>query len=395
MGNRKTIEATKLNDIINFFTKTAVSAARSLLLSETKGVVKNFINAKRAKTPLDIEAEMKQRIGYATAHYTINKNQDITFKSSPLFVKEWLTNTPKLVGKIIKDEETGAIYHDNELIAPGVKLALMDEFIRQTSVKTAALTGHFDNAFKLFPVSNINGGKFREQFKGWDTNNASSEASPCYADSIIDGFLNGCFGIDDPLSKKLWRKWIVGTARRITHPGSSLDGCLLIKSKPGTGKTSFFRQLLPEPFARSTEIYCNIKNAQKFIENITGYSIVNFDELSPLELPKTAEIFKQLMTSQRITVRLPWRRDPQEFGLRAGFCATTNKEQFITDPTLSRRLWVLELPAELQRLNFDYLHANRTALWQEALWAADNKEVVYLTPTEQTEVEAFNQKFLC
>ncbi len=375
-----------MNDIAKFFSRAAISVGRSLLLSEVKGGVKSFLNSKRAKSLADIQQEMMKSIGYTTSLYSINpKTQELTYKSSPLFIKEWLTNTPSLVGRLIKDEETGQMYFNGALLTNAHKSELINDFIKQTGVKSPALLGHFDNACKLLPIIDINSLKFNEVFGNWNVNNAS----------VIDNFLNGCFGITDPLMNKLFRKWIIGTARRITNPGSSLDGCLVLKSLPGRGKTQFFRQLIPAIFSnRVAEVYCNIKSPQKFLENIIGKSIVNFDELSPLDYPQTTEIFKQLLSSQNINVRLAWHRSPTNFALRNSFGATTNKNKFIVDPTLSRRLWVINIPDHLERMSFTYLEANKHKLWQEALYYASTQYEVFLTADDQLEVENYNNQFI-
>ena len=118
-----------------------------------------------------------------------------------------------------------------------------------------------------------------------------------------------------------------------------------------------------------------------------------FDELSVLEHQNTRETFKQLLSSQAVDVRLPWRKDPQRFLLRSGFGATTNKDKFIFDPFLSRRMWVIELNNS-QRLNFDFLFANRDNLWKEALYLANKGESCYLSQEEQFKLEENNKKYL-
>jgi hypothetical protein len=375
--------------VLKFFTKTAVSAARSLLLSEVKGGVKSLIDKKRAKTIEDIHREMIKDLGYTTSHYVINKKtQEISYKSSAVFVHEWLTNSPLVVESIVRDEESGHLYIDGESITNAKKLDLIGRFIKSTNIKAASLSGHMDNALKLIDLSDFNASKFGKHFAGWKPE----------TQSVIDGWIENTFGgvlaSDPAYAKLLFRKWIVGTARRAMTPGTTFDGCLTFSGPGGVGKTAFFRNLLPEPFAgRTGEILCDVKNPQKFVESIKGKTIACFDELSVLEHPQSEQTFKQLLSTQNIDVRLAWAREPRRYALRQGFAATTNKEQFIPDEFLSRRLWTIQLN-NTGRLNFEYLFANRENLWREAVYLAQQGESHILSYDEQRLVEERNKQFI-
>lgn len=378
-----------MGDVVKFFTKTAVSAVRSLLLSETKGAVKSFINAKRAKTIQDIHQEMMKGIGYATAHYSVNKTtQELVYKPSAIFLHEWLTNSPLVKEKIVRDEESGHAYVDGERITSTKKLDLINRFIGSTNIKVASLPSHMENALKMIDVSDFNATKFKDHFAGWDPNR----------ESVINNFIPTAFAdileTDPAYATLLFRKWIIGTAKRAISPGVSFDGCLVLRGPGGTGKTTFFRNLIPAPFENRTgEILCNVKNAQKFVESIIGKTVACFDELSVLDYQRSEETFKQLLSSQNIDVRMAWAREPRRYALRQGFSGTSNKEQFIPDKFFSRRLWTINLRGP-GCLNFDYLFANRTALWQEAVYRAGQNESCMLSVDEQRLVEENNEPFI-
>lgn len=375
------------NTVLKFFTKTAGQAAKSLLLSEVKGTAKALISRARARTPQDIEQEIRMTLGYHTHHYTLNKEQKIVYKPSAVFFQEWVANSPLTAGKLIKNEEDGQIFWDGEPINNAKKVELINQFSKLTGIKTAGLASYLEGAFKLLDIKDHTSIKFKNHFAGWNPANPS----------IIDTWLVNCYGealaTEQIYANKLFKKWIVGVARRAISPGSSFDGCLCLQGETGVGKTQFFRQLLPSPFnTRTGEIYCNIKQPQKFVEATIGKTISNFDELSVLEHPKVMETFKQLLSSQFIDVRLPWRRDPQRFNLRTGFGSTTNKQRFIPDPFLSRRLWIISLNNR-RKLNFDYLLANRENLWREAVYLAQTNEPCFLNQQDQAEVEEHNRAY--
>jgi putative DNA primase/helicase len=214
---------------------------------------------------------------------------------------------------------------------------------------------------------------------------------------MIDSFLPMLYGpgleTEAKYATKLFRKWIIGTARRAMNPGELLDGCFLLQGPASSGKTSLFRNILPEPFSKRTgEIFCDVKNPQKFVESIVGKTVACFDELSVLDHDNSVETFKYLLSSQYIDVRMPWARNPRRYLLRQGFAATTNRNQFITDPFLSRRLWIIQLNGK-QRIDHKLLSKHRRDLWNEAVYFAEQGESCMLSPDEQKEVEEYNKQF--
>lgn len=378
--------------MIEKFVKKAVfgvlgGAAASLARKEIVGRVGKLIDKVTRESPESIQARANALLGYPTTHYKVDKDGNIAFKPSLVFFHEYLTSHPNVMGRVLKDEETGTIYVDGNPINNSAKVELINQFLSLTKIHSAAVASHFDQACKLLETKDITSVKFQSEFGG---KRNSTE--------IIDNWMTNCFGegleTDPVYATFLFKKWITGTAKRIISPGSNHDGCLTMAGKPGTGKTQFFRLLMPPPFeSRTTEVACSIKDSRKFTESILGRTIVNYDELAVLEHHKVIESFKQLLTSQYVDVRLAYRRDPQRYDLRQGFGATTNKDQFIKDANLSRRLWTIKLNGK-KRLNFDYLRDNRRALWEEALTLAQNNYPSLLSEEEQKTVEMENKKYL-
>lgn len=376
------------NPLARMLTSVVKSSAKSLMSQGIKSTAKGLIKQYMAKTPEQIETEIKNQLGYLTSHYKLDKEQRISFKSSSVFMQEWLTHSPLVAGKLFRDEEDGQVIHNNEPLTNSGKVAILHQFIKATNAQSSAISGHFDAAIKLLDAVDYNGMKFKREMTGWNPSNTS----------VIDTWMERCFGsalVSDPTyTRMVFRRWIIGAANRIINPGCSLDGCLILMGAPGIGKTQFLRQIMPSPFdTRTGEVYCDLKNANRFVEGMIGKSIVNFDELSILDYPKTTEIFKQLLTTQYWDVRLAWRRNVQRFRARAAFGGTTNKTQIIPDANLSRRLWVIEL-SDAQRLDFDFMNANKKALFQEAVYLAQNGGSCILTPEEQIQVETINRKYM-
>ena len=373
-----------MNPLAKMLSSVVQSSAKSLLSSGLKKSAKDMFAKYTQKSDTQIEAEIIKTVGYSTQHYKLNKNREVIYKPSSVFFHEWLTNNPNTKGKLLKDEENGQVFYDGELLNNTTKLELINAFTNCTDIKSVAVSSHFDQAIKLMDTQDITSKKFASRFPVW------VEGS----ESVINSFLQNCFkdGLDcDPeYASFLFRRWIIGAAKRAMNPGAAVQSCLVFCGPAGVGKTSFFRNLLSD---RTGEILCNIKNPQKFVENIVGRTICCFDELSVLEYPASLETFKSLLSLESVQVRLAWRRDPQNYKLRQAFCATTNKQKFIPDEFFSRRLWTIPLNSN-KRLDFDFLFANRDKLWSEAVHYAKTNESVHLSLEEQRKVEEFNVKYL-
>ncbi len=375
-------------DLTKMLKSVVKSSTKSLLSTGLKNQVKGLIKRGMQKSPQDIEKEIQATLGYMTSHYKLDKEQRIIFRPSSVFMHEWLSNSPLMKDKLVKDEENGQAYYQGQLLTNQDKVEIIHAFIRATNAQSSALSSHFDNAVKLLTASSVVAVQFKEAFAGW------TEGSP----SVIETWMEQCFGTalsSDPVyARMLFRRWLVGTARRAMKPGEVLDGVLTLRGDTGIGKTAFFKQLMAPPFENRTgEIYANVKNPNKTVEALLGKTIACIDELSLLEHVNTTETLKSLLTMTAIDTRLAWAREVRRFKMRCGLGATTNKEKFIPDAAMSRRLWVIELNPS-QRLNFDYLTAHKKALWQEACYLANKGETCILTPEEQKMVEEHNAKFM-
>lgn len=375
------------NPLVKFLTKTATSVAGSVISGELKKHAKGFIDKHTAKSAEAARRETAGRIGYETDHYTITPKQEVKFKSSALFLHEWLSKAPGVTGKVVKDEENGQIYFDGSLMSPDMEVELMAKFAKATELNSPALPGHFAKALDLMNVTDLTAIRFKQEFGGWDPKRKS----------VIDTFLLNCFGSalesNPDYARMLFRMWIIGTARRAMSPGASLDGCLVLQGPAGAGKTRFFRGLLPEPFEKRTgEIICDVKNPRKFVEAIVGKTVACFDELSVLDNPKSDETFKQLLSAEFVDVRMAWARKERRYLIRQGFAGTKNDPKIITDQGMSRRMWIIRLN-DSKRIDYNFLQENRRALWMEAVHCAQRGDSCILGYDDQKVVEENNKRY--
>lgn len=163
-----------------------------------------------------------------------------------------------------------------------------------------------------------------------------------------------------------FRKWIVGAVHNWLAPEDEKLVCpltfVLTGQEHGTGKTSFFRNILP----KELEMY--------FVEaKINGHdkdslfnlcnSLIAFDDEFGGKAFKDVKEYKAISDMNQITQRRPFERQPKTFKRRAILCGTANETDILRDVTGNRRI----LPIMVESVDYDkMLSINKTHLIIEA-----------------------------
>jgi putative DNA primase/helicase len=181
------------------------------------------------------------------------------------------------------------------------------------------------------------------------------------------------------------RKWLISAVARVMSPGCQADNLLVLEGEQGVGKTSALRwALLPHPewFLPSVPDLSS-KDAQ---QALGGIWIACLDELKALLSLKTSEIAKNYLTECIDTYRPPYGHHFVKRPRQCVFIATTNSDEYLTDPTGNRRFW----PVRVGLIDRDALTRDRDQLWAEALYAYENSqepETWWLSREEQLMVD--------
>jgi predicted P-loop ATPase len=130
--------------------------------------------------------------------------------------------------------------------------------------------------------------------------------------------------------------------------------------KQGTGKTHWFRYLLPKPIRY---LYAESKmDAGKDDEILMcGKLIINDDEYGG-KSKREEKRMKELTSKEFINVREPYGRVSTDLKRLAVFCGTSNETQILSDPTGNRRIMpihILDIDHEL------YNKCDKDQLWRE------------------------------
>jgi len=157
---------------------------------------------------------------------------------------------------------------------------------------------------------------------------------------------------------KYGRKWLLSCVA--SWHGTYSVMMLVFTGKQMTGKTNFFRWLLPEEirnyYAEST------LDAGKDDEILMCQKAIICDDEYEGKSKQDYKRLKSLLSKQTFSIRKPYGRITEDLTRHAVLCGTSNEEEIINDPTGNRRI----IPVPVEFINWDeYKRIDKDALWME------------------------------
>lgn len=163
------------------------------------------------------------------------------------------------------------------------------------------------------------------------------------------------------LNRLYLKKWFIGMIATTLKEDVSPLVAVLCGSKQGTGKTEFWRRLLPE---KLSNLYAESKLDQgKDDEILMTQKILIMDDEFGGKSKESEKRFKELTSKNVFTLREPYGKMNVDLKRLATLCGTTNDNQVIADPTGNRRL----LPIHVEYINHElYNSIDKTELFIQA-----------------------------
>lgn len=163
----------------------------------------------------------------------------------------------------------------------------------------------------------------------------------------------------------VFRKWLVGSVKRVFEPGAKFDWIPIFQGMQGTGKSSFGRILFGDKYFTDWLPTLSDKDAAFGLQ---GIRCVEFGELASLgkqELEVTKAFLTRMVDKARPVYGRLWVDLPRQ----CVFFGTTNLDTYLKDDSGNRRF----NPLEVGWLDFDALVRDRDQLWAEALFIYRNE----------------------
>ncbi len=156
-------------------------------------------------------------------------------------------------------------------------------------------------------------------------------------------------------------KWLVGAVAQAHKKGVNPLMPVLAGTLQNTGKTTFFRNLLPVelmPYFAEPKGLSEMKDAD--LGMVLCENLICFDDEMSGRSWKDWQRMKSMLSMSSYTMRRPYDRRQKKYPRLASLCATNNNLDMLGDPTGNRRL----IPINV--LSID--HAAYNAVDKEALW---------------------------
>ena len=191
---------------------------------------------------------------------------------------------------------------------------------------------------------------------------------------------------DDTLSRLLVKKWLWQTRSLLENDfgvagrdAFGADGVLVLQGPQGCGKTTFARMIAIKPDFVKLGRYVDARNRDT-VSQVTSCWIAELGEIETT-LRSDLERLKAFITSEADEYRLPYGRKSVHYARRTSFIATCNTEQFLVDPTGSRRFWTVPV----SDVDLDALEdLDMVQLWKQVeTWCRQDLQGFRLTPVER------------
>ena len=202
----------------------------------------------------------------------------------------------------------------------------------------------------------------------------------------IDSFIE-CIDTDKPeFAKKFFKKWLVSGVHNWTRGEFNTQvsplTLVLCGSQHGTGKTSFFRQILPKEL-KKYYIESKLKGDDDSLLLMNSSMLLLDDEFGGKAF-KENKAFKELSDKNIITVRRKYATLSEDFRRLTLLAGTTNEIEVLKDPTGNRRI----IPINVKAINLEKLSNIDTKfmIWEAKQLLDEGFEWVVRTQEDMDEI---------
>jgi predicted P-loop ATPase len=193
------------------------------------------------------------------------------------------------------------------------------------------------------------------------------------------------FGTQDPFHAILLKRTLIAAVARAFKPGCKVDTMCILQGGQGALKSTFWQTLAGEAWFTD-----NLSEASEKDEKLKlrRYWILEFSEFETVYKRKDVEQLKAFLSSRIDSLRRPYGRSLEDFPRTSIFVGSTNRQEFLNDPTGGRRYWVIPVS---QTIPIQMLEEERDQIWAAAVAAYRSGEQWWLTHEEDKLLEEANK----
>lgn len=193
------------------------------------------------------------------------------------------------------------------------------------------------------------------------------------------------------IHSRFFKKWFVAMVACWIFKDVINHEMLVYIGKQGIFKSTFLRRLLPPLFKKYVDDFKvkSYMNNDEYIKLGTK-GLIELDEISALT-SRELDSIKSIVTMENIDKRSPYAEYSKERKRMASFCASTNHEEILTDPTGNRRFLVFKVNHILSPFDnpipYDKVYA-------QAAHLAKNGFQYWFDDEDNKIVESLNSEFI-
>lgn len=238
---------------------------------------------------------------------------------------------------------------------------------------------HFESFRRMSQV-------WAEEVLGYNPVAEYLQALPSVKQGFLEGLAKRLFGTEDPLDQTKLIKWLVSAVARAVTPGCQADSVLVLQGKQGLLKTSFFRALFEGYFQT---VHSTTKDTE-LLRQLQKPWCLELGELDAIFRAKDNSELKGFLSETKDNYRELYATSPVDHPRHCVFAGTVNPDTFLSDPTGSRRFWVIKLSQEIP---LDWVKEKRDLVWAEAYALYKQGYQWWMTKAEEALSEKHNQAY--
>lgn len=186
-----------------------------------------------------------------------------------------------------------------------------------------------------------------------------------------------------PYHRAVCAKWLRSAVARAMVPGSKVDTMLILEGKQGWKKSTVFLALCPDT-RWFYEAASRLVGSKDFMQDMAGKWLCEIPEVDQLISSRDESELKALLSRRSDNYRPSYARKSRDFPRQLVMGGTTNKSDYLRDPTGNRRYWAVACGV-LGPILDAKLCDDRDQLWAQALeeyeaglqwWLAADEEVL-------------------
>lgn len=196
----------------------------------------------------------------------------------------------------------------------------------------------------------------------------------------IDTLLIDYFGAEDnSYTRAAIRKMLCAAVARVMEPGVKFDTALILVGPQETYKSTFIKKLGKYWFS---DTFTTVQGKESF-EQLQGAWIIEMAELSGLKKAEV-ETIKHFISKREDQFRPAYGRTVETYKRQCVFFGTTNKDDFLRDPTGNRRFLPIDVRPEFVKKSVpdDLTEKEIDQIWAEAYTLYKAGEPLYMTGEE-------------